>query len=492
MRLFHFGLLAFLSLTVVHCGPGQGKKSDLRRSAFVNQRVTKADAEQKESVEPSPEQSRSSEPESAKDQSYSNFMLQEQLRWKTQLEAQAGPDKVRTGNFQNSFCADGVDCKDYVVSVTSSAGNCAGVLLTPTIAMTNRHCIEDLATELFGDLTATISVVVPKRFASSERVSGELYISFVKRVVGLSPKQFSVDGMQPDYAFLELQEELSGAENRRLNFSGIQDGETYFIYATPAAGATGQSALAFERRACRAVYQITSASFFDSPKDPIILFPDCPIGPANSGSPIYNADGELVGLIAGQMRPSTILSLQMLALSFGVSTLEQPLTNVGWGVNLACIPDISNLDRPLPIECDVDFASPTQNLIIPADLQSRLRGDLSGVGLEDDKFKYKLALSNVPADITKTIFQGMMLQVPDCVRPEAVSDLQDQQQIELNYSALKLSPLWILLEETTGPKKQNFQLQIEKSKFQGGAETTMQLELPGGLRVYKDSIKVCE
>lgn len=509
MRFFSFSLTVLAVLALSNCGPAKGKKSDLRRASFAHQRAhslaaagaadtsaTTDTAIENASANGAEPASGSESPQldpatGVEGQSYSQFLLRQQMQWSQQLSLTAAAAPVASFSFQDLHCAEGVDCKDRIVAIESTAGRCAGVLLTNKIAMTNRHCVEDIASQAFGSLNAPISVSIPKRFATSERAEGEIYFSLVKRVIGIGPTQFHVDGMKADFVFLELQDEFASNAERKLNTSGIRNGETYFIYSTPAGASAGQDLFAVERRECTAVYNTTVGSFFDAPKDPIVIFSDCPIGPANSGSPIYNSNHELVGLIGGQLSPRVILPLQMIAVSLGIFPLEQNLTNVGWAVNLACIPNVQDLAAPVSAECDADFSRPLQSRELPADLQSRLSQDLRGLPTEDEKFRYMTAMANEAQSVSKFILQGAILLVPSCVKPEALQSLNDSFELEIKYSALRLSPTWTLLPQTTGQKVQRMNLRIDKAALQTDGTSSLEINLSENMGVYRSQISVC-
>ena len=92
---------------------------------------------------------------------YSQAMLKMQLNWLESLKSPPS-DRISGGGYAAYWCAEGVDCRSRAVMVhIDNIGTCTGVLIAEDIVMTNRHCVDKVATEPFTSVSSIV-VSVPK------------------------------------------------------------------------------------------------------------------------------------------------------------------------------------------------------------------------------------------------------------------------------------------------------------------------------------------
>ncbi len=367
-------------------------------------------------------------------------------------------------------------------------GTCTGVLVAPKVVLTNRHCVENVVNEPYAPLRSSIVITVPG--SAPGKFDGKF--SFVTALMAISPVEFSIGGLKPDYAFLSLLEEMEGFKGAKLNFNGIVAGETYHIFGvSPYRDAKDKSAV--ERRECKAVYNTTFAPFLDAPRDPMLMFAHCLIGPSNSGSPIYNDKDELVGIIGGQLAPPTVDVLNSLASTFFKITDETTvLGHIGWGTNLACMPDINDLGKSIHADCNRDFVQLPKPALFPEKVRNQAETELKNLPLTDETFHYAVERANEMDQIVKLVSQAVFLRVPDCIYPSALGNAKSPLDLDVSFSGAKLSPHWELTSEAAGLRSEKFTLtyDVEALKSKGTAELT--IGLGKNIRFHKTQLKVCD
>lgn len=427
--------------------------------------------------------------------SYSNFMFEQQQEWLINhyLDSNAGIEgsKSFSTSFTSHWCASGSTCRDRVVMVhLNSVGKCTGVLVAKKVVLTNRHCVEGIiSTPNTSFQDRSIMVSVP----SSKKNTPELNISYVVNVIGLSPTEFSSDNTKPDYAFLLLMEPLEKVQPVKMNFGGIHEGELYTIWGLSPYGMAAPDPNAIEKRNCIATYNMTVAPNFDSHLSPMVKFPDCPIGPSNSGSPIFNKDGELVGLIGGNLSPKIIQALETIGkINLNVMNMDSRLTNVAWGTNLACIPNINELSKSIPKECDEAFNSSKKLVQISNIKEQKVLATLINIPLKDMKFSYSIQRSNESGGISKLVSQSIFLPVPICIeRAELATKFGDQSvTVTQSYSALMLRENWTLSDDTVGPMTGEFTYVYNADELRTKKSTRVKVS-KDQFPIYSGILKIC-
>ncbi len=254
------------------------------------------------------------------------------------------------------------DCQNRFVSLIISGADvsamCSGVPLAKNLVLTNFHCINKLAFD------PSKNVFTAGVYALSPMYKNDIPRSVqVKKVVAHSPMNyFRPDLMghpySMDYAILELETDLD-ITPPKTNFTyGFNDGETYTVleFAPYASGEFDEQRTLREYK-CKAIHNSIFGPAAKSETFPISFFSDCPIGPGNSGSPIYNSHGELVGIIAGQINPLYFEYLSQFSIGFGL--LPSRFKNVGWGNLLLCLPIVKNgvVTSSVGSNCDSELSN---------------------------------------------------------------------------------------------------------------------------------------
>jgi hypothetical protein len=328
---------------------------------------------------------------------------------------------------------------------------------------------------------------------ASKNSKEELSFAFVSHVKNVSPTQFIADGLSPDYAVLVLSKPMTGVKPAKFNFAGLNNGETYYMYShSPFGDAADKSAV--QKFACKAVYGTTVAPQFNSKTYPVVKLVDCAVGPGNSGSPLYNSNGELVALIAGQINPNAVNGLSRFALMTKIAA--EPFHYVGWATNLACFPNVFDASKSVPKECDQAFVEKKQAAAYPPDVEQRLRAALKDTKTSDDRFQYTIERTT---ELTKTfafVSQGFMLRIPKCIHPteiEAMSKTETPNSFSFDLLSIspKLSPNWQFLTELTAIEKNDGKSTIDFNQLKSTGASPIQIKI-GDLEMYSGTIQQCK
>ncbi len=421
------------------------------------------------------------------------FKQQQESLAKNTMNSHAGVAGMLTwgGTYQNVWCAPGLKCNNGVVRVSSNVGTCTGVLVAPKVVLTNRHCIEGIVREpnsSFGG--QSIMVIAPQ----SSRTQYDSEVQYVVNLIAISPTEFLADNTKPDYAFLLLRDQMERIKPAKMNLGGIHNDQTYYIYGVSPYG-DAKDPNAIERRECHAVYGTTFAPNFDSPLDTNFKFADCPIGPSNSGSPVFNKEGELVGLIGGQLNPQTVNWLNTMAkLVFYLTDEKTTLGHIGWGTNLACMPDIRDLSKPINPACDIDFSTPLDLVEIAKPIQEKVVSSFAPYIGADQKFRYKVERANEKVATVYMLTQMVYLQVPECIRRSELSNLpsQAEMQLELRMAGIRLSKYWKPTDAVNAPSLQPITLKFSPEALKKKDSTELTLQVLKGITIHRSTLRVCE
>lgn len=423
---------------------------------------------------------------------YTQIMHKQQLESiaKGAMNSQAGvAGMAMGGSYTNNWCAPGVKCDIGVVMVTAGGGKCTGVLVTPRVVLTNRHCVEQIVSKPNTSFAGQ-SIIVTTPLSAPHVFDGEFQT--VVNLIAISPTEFSSDFTKPDYAFLLLMEEMKKTKPVKMNFNGIKNGEPYFIYGvSPFADATDQNAI--ERRECVAVYETTIAPNLDSPFDTTFKFANCPIGPSNSGSPVFDKHGELVGLMAGQLSQSATTALNLMARDLKLTDENTVLGHIGFGTNLACMPDILNLSKPINPACDIDFSTPRDFVQIAKPLEEQIRASFEPFLAADNKFRYNVQRANEKVSLAKMISQALFLQVPECIQPAELKVLQTQAEmpVELRMAGPRLSKDWKPTDNLNAPAVEKFNLKFDADELKKKGSAEMTIRIFEQIPIHRSILKIC-
>lgn len=325
------------------------------------------------------------------------------------------------------------DCQNKFVSIiiASPEGTftCSGVPLAKNIVLTNFHCINQLAFDPSKNVFTAGIYIQPPTYKTQFSLAVR-----AKKVVAHSPMNFYNSQLMGhpyamDYAILELESDLE-ITPPKINYTyGLNDGENYTVLEfSPYAASDFDEKRTLREYKCKAIHNSIYAPAVKSKSFPISFFSDCPIGPGNSGSPIYNSKGELVGIISGQFNPMRLDYLSVFSNEFGI--LKSRLKNVGWGNMLTCIPKIENgIASPVVgSECDNELSSiasknstslsqkkinEMESYLAKSRTQNSLfRFTPSRLNITRSGFLYMWALGLVVADVPECIYKKTWEHAP--------------------------------------------------------------------------------
>lgn len=396
-------------------------------------------------------------------------------------------------------CAEGVDCRSKFVGIaltskTGAGASCSGVLIAKDLVLTNRHCakmVVERANDSFDSGSIWLAFPRSKKDLESDEVYG-----LVQNVVLLSPEDIATPLSSPDWAILKIKESMPIPRDVRLpkiNRDGIKEGKIYYVYSrSPYADAADPNAV--EKRACKAVYRTAFATWLDRPLLPVIELSDCPIGPGNSGAPIYNEEGELVGIIGGQFNPKLLQALSSLAiLNWGVLDSPKGFSNIGWGMTMACIPDLDDPNKELPGDCDLESReAPLMQL--PESALEKAKQVLAEVTPPSDKFHYSIVRAAPAPSAFAYIGQALVFQTPDCILPEALASLQNGEvTLNLNSSGVMLSAEGVPLDKAATLHRHEVKLVFDLDtlrKNQAAVPMSLQLSDPV-INLHRGELRLC-
>ena len=401
------------------------------------------------------------------------------------------------GSVDPVYCAPGVDCQSKYVGVSlskaGSGGYCSGVLIAKDLVLTNRHCAEVMvsaANQSFGG--GMVQVVVPGKDKTETYGPMNIGANFVM----ISPTDVVMPLGSPDWAILKVYDGTPiklpvGMSLPKINREGIIAGQKYFVYSkSPYADAEDKNEI--EKRECKAIYGTAFGPWFNTPKSAMIELSDCPIGPGNSGSPIYNEAGELVGLIAGQFNPNLMNSLSALSLAdYKLSTeMFQP---VGWGMTMACIPDISS-GAKLPEECNAGLGMTTGLLAIPEDLQNKIVAKVNEFAKSkttSEKFQFETIRAQNTNSLA-VISQALFMNIPSCVLRDELKTLVDKDHyVLISVAGAKLSKFGVLTGEVSEPLTMPAQLDVNVDELIKSKVAPMTVKILG-LPMHQGILKICD
>lgn len=205
-------------------------------------------------------------------------------------------------------------------------GVCSGTLLDNNTFITNRHCVpEDLHTG--SDCSNRMLIQFPKddyQYREAENVSCN-YVD----------KAYSRENGGPDIAVLKVDSSRYFRENIKRNAHQMTKAKSVYAYTmNPGKGSDAISGYIYKKSCTISEQNILTGRMMPNSSQALIYGADCDVISGNSGSGLFNAKGEMVGLIHSRIdRNDTKNQFYKLGIKTRINTY------MGVAVNIGCAAD---------------------------------------------------------------------------------------------------------------------------------------------------------
>jgi hypothetical protein len=238
------------------------------------------------------------------------------------------------------YCPYEGECNPAValISVVTSEGleRCSGVLISPDEVLTNDHCVNH-------SLSLSGWETVRKRLPCQDNIFVHFAGQSDRGTVDVGCSEVSYRSGESgiaskDYAVIKLNRRLSDIEPVKLSSRGFMDGETSVIYRVQMGTFDGVYGGNQDRLECQASYGTFLYQKLQTPDSPLMTFGDCAIQAGNSGSPIFNQNGEMGALVQGYL---TVLHERIQIEDLSALLLDGVFGEVGIGTQAACMAELN-------------------------------------------------------------------------------------------------------------------------------------------------------
>lgn len=222
-------------------------------------------------------------------------------------------------------------CHSSVAALVSNVGVCTAFLVSENTVITNNHCVPaELKTE-GASCSGKIKFIFPEMDGYAKE---EIDCETIKRISDMSSETISMD-----VAIIRLKVTTRRAP-LQVSLDGLANGdEVRVIKIDPDASGGTQ-----KRVTCFALQNSLANPFYKNSGSPLFLVRDCEIVRGNSGSPMLNKNGQVIGVIS----------------AVGATTIDNSKKaegHISLGTNLACYRDLSFTNNFKPQqECKVDLS----------------------------------------------------------------------------------------------------------------------------------------
>lgn len=357
----------------------------------------------------------------------------------------------------SASCAE-ADCPENIGLIVfkegSAAGQCTGSLVGRDVVLTNSHCIPESIKKYGASCGDNLGFVLPNSRGSA-KCSEVIYFSDIS-----SSKD------KPDYAFFRIDKALT-EKPLRIMQTGASDNEPLHAYVMDPASEYSIKGL-LRKKNCVAVQNSIGAADFTENISSLIAISNCEVIDGNSGSPLMNSNGDVIGVVS---HSSDVRKFTDLLKEFGIKAPSAGLKPGGKAASLSCV-DIPRLSLAPHAECqkvkdqnilnqvgDMALAAyeelfETTAKQLPQELlfkfSSTLKGDNQSVDIvvtpvcfkAAAKKKYELVIN----DFTSTLFLAADSQLRLGVEVDILDSTSFQHAINVNHKsgaakALKIDPL---------------------------------------------------
>jgi hypothetical protein len=206
----------------------------------------------------------------------------------------------------NVTCAD-ANCPSSVallaLGTNSMAGSCTSFLISPTLALTNSHCVPNEVRTKTQAPADTMKLLFPITTANptmeTVTVSEVIFYSTINPESSdsaTSDLPQPVIGKLPDYALLRLSQPITDRPFLTLSHQGVPDGIALTAYSVDPISQTAITGV-LRTKTCQSLMNSAIQPSYTNAFTSIISFTGCEIIHGNSGSPLVDANGQVRAIL---------------------------------------------------------------------------------------------------------------------------------------------------------------------------------------------------
>lgn len=253
----------------------------------------------------------------------------------SESSVKTSPPDVVPAPLQYKLTCTGTECHSSVAGLVSDTGLCTAFLVSEDTVITNNHCIPMSIKQEGASCFGKIKFVFP---AVNEMKTEEIECESVKRI-----SEMKSDTMALDIAILRMKKPTQRPPFQ-VSLDGISDTEDVQVIKINPVVTGGE----MKSVKCYALQDSLANPFYTTKYSPLFLVRDCEIMKGNSGSPMINKFGHVVGVISAVGATS-------------LNNTQQAQGHISLGSNLSCFRDLAFTNNfKIPDECKVDLSKEAQ------------------------------------------------------------------------------------------------------------------------------------
>jgi hypothetical protein len=258
----------------------------------------------------------------------------------TPKESVSLPSQLSSEIEQIQFSCDDDQCPNYTGLVVAGQGEqtwrCTGFLINQTTLMTALHCLPPALRAIDQSCNGHLEFILPETANSAqERLKCD-------KVIGLNTMQWRPH----DFVVLKLQEQpLRSLQSIRLNQDSRYHAQVVNLWRIQS---LSSEQVRLNSTRCQLNNQSLLSLYFDSPQSSMIQYSDCQTYQGHSGGPLFNLQGEIIGLHSSSIKETSVVSQ-----SFAGHTAQGLVEEVSLATNIGCICRSGEYWRPCttPASC---------------------------------------------------------------------------------------------------------------------------------------------